>query len=90
MVEIFLQTLPEQVAQLRVACQESAFDRVAGAAHSLKGSLLTLSAGPGSQLAAHLEQAGRAKDAALVAATLPELEAELEALCQELRSFSLS
>ncbi len=90
MVEIFLQTLPEQLSQLRAACQDSALDRVAGAAHSLKGSLLTLSASQGSELAARLEQAGRARDAAVVAAILPELESELEALCQELRSFSLS
>ncbi len=90
MVEIFLQTLPEQLSQLREACQDKALDRVAGAAHSLKGSLLTLSADQGSKLAAHLEQAGRARDGATVAATLRELESELEALCLELRSLSLS
>ncbi len=87
MVEIFLQTLPEQLSQLRDACQDKALDRVAGAAHSLKGSLLTLSADQGSKLAAHLE---RARDGATVAATLRELESELEALCLELRSLSLS
>lgn len=90
MVEIFLETLPSQLDDLKAAWREGALDRVAGAAHSLKGSLLTLSAGPGSELASRLEKAGRAQDADTVQALMPEFERELEELCQELSAFSPS
>lgn len=90
MVEIFLETLPSQLNDLKAAWREAALDRVAGAAHSLKGSLLTLAAGRGSEMAARIEQAGRAQDAETVRAMLPEFERELDELCQELRSFSPS
>lgn len=90
MVGIFLETLPHQLSDLKAAWNDAALDRVAGAAHSLKGSLLTLSAGPGSELAERLEKSARSQDAEAVRSLLPEFERELEALCRELRAFSLS
>ncbi len=88
MLEIFLETLPQQLGDLKAAWSDGALDRVAGAAHSLKGSLLTLAAPRGSELAARIEKAGRGQDADTIRALLPEFETELEGLCQELRSFN--
>lgn len=88
MVEIFLETLPGQFGELKQAWQQGTLDRVAGAAHSLKGSLLTLAAGPGSELAAAIEKAGRTQDPDTVNRLMPEFERELEELSQELRAFN--
>ena len=75
----FLQDVPSQIAALRVAVEEGDAHLLAQQAHRLKGAAGTIGGMALYQIAAAIEQAGRAGDLARPRELLPELEGALTA-----------
>jgi signal transduction histidine kinase/DNA-binding response OmpR family regulator len=85
-VRVFKQESPRQIAQLRNAIDVNDCMSVANSAHSLKGSLLVLSADRLASAAQKLETMGRSGQLAGATETFEELESGLEALAEALQN----
>ena len=86
LVLLFLDTARERVTELRTAVDHDDSEALARVAHSLKGSSANLAASGLAALAAHLEVAARAGDAAAVPSVMALVEAELERVDAALRT----
>ncbi|MEW6279754.1 MAG: Hpt domain-containing protein [Candidatus Eremiobacterota bacterium] len=86
MIDIFLDSQPSLWAELDAAVAAGEPPRVGTVAHSLKGALLTLMAGPSAELARLLEQKGRSGNLDGAETLLADLRRELDRLCDSLQS----
>ena len=78
--QLFLETAPKALAQLREAVAKHDAPAVASAAHSLKGSVSNFEAGPSCQAALRLERMGRSGELTGVEEAFAALETEMERL----------
>jgi CheY-like chemotaxis protein len=83
-VRVFKEQSPNQIAQLRLALDINDCMSVANSAHSLKGSLLILSADRLASAAQKLETMGRSGELSGAIRTLDELESGMAALADAL------
>jgi HPt (histidine-containing phosphotransfer) domain-containing protein len=81
---VFLEECPKMLEQVRGAVDEGDPMSVRRAAHSMKGALLNISAGPAAAEATQLELLGSEERLAESAAVLKRLQQELERLQQVL------
>ncbi|HYE74386.1 MAG TPA: Hpt domain-containing protein [Blastocatellia bacterium] len=88
LAEIFLETLPEYLTQLREALAKSESHPLERAAHALKGSVGNFCAQRAAQAAFRLEQIGRSGDLSQAADALTVLETELKFVVSDLESLS--
>ncbi len=84
MIKLFFSSSPALLAEIETAVVQRDCQTVARAAHCLKGALLNMCAGPCSNAAIELEQAGRKGDLAQINESLQTLRAELQRLLSEL------
>jgi HPt (histidine-containing phosphotransfer) domain-containing protein len=80
LIGLFVEESQGLLAKVRSAIGEGDTHRIERAAHSLKGSLLNISAPSAAEKAYQLEQVGRGGEIELCPALLVELEAELQRL----------
>jgi CheY-like chemotaxis protein len=83
---LFLESCPAWLDDLRRGIAESDVDAVRRAAHTLKGSAASFAARPLVESALRVERLGASGDLAAVAPAVQELESQVEALAEELRS----
>jgi signal transduction histidine kinase/DNA-binding response OmpR family regulator len=83
-VEIFLADCPRMLDALRDGLRAGDADAVAAAAHTFKGALLAIAAGPAATVAAKIEHAAEADDHSAMASETRDLEGELDELCTAL------
>ena len=74
---LFSQGLPGLVGQIDAGLRSGDGEAVARAAHTLKGALLNLAAGPAAELARQLEDGGRTGNLEAAARAMSGLRAEL-------------
>ena len=86
--QLFLETSPELLEQIRQAAAERDAKTLERAAHTLKGSVGNFAADSVFQAALRLEKLGRAGDFSSVDQALAELEAEMRRLAPALTEFS--
>jgi HPt (histidine-containing phosphotransfer) domain-containing protein len=80
-VDAFLADSPRMLAALRTALRAHAFDAVALAAHTLKGALLAIAAGPAAAIATRLEHVAVGGDRPAIEAESEALESAIDGLC---------
>lgn len=80
----------ECLAAIQAAAANREIDRLRQAAHRLKGSLVSVAAGPAGDAAAAVEAAARGDDLAAACAAIPALEREIERLRPVLRDLGQS
>ncbi len=86
LLELFLENvLPEKRLELEECKDEP--ERLRGAAHSLKGSLLNLSAHKGADLAFRLEKGAANADREIMESLLEELKRELSEIEEVFKSY---
>ena len=88
LVALFLVECPRMMAAVRDGVQNSTADDVRRAAHTLKGSMSNFTDLAPVTTAFALEQHGAAGRLADAAATLPQLEREMEGLLAAMRQFN--
>lgn len=87
LLDLFLEDVPQRVAELRSAIEAGDAARVASAAHSIKGAAANLSAMPVRETAYALETRGRGADLSGAPQLLAQLEAEIERLAEFVSSY---
>jgi CheY-like chemotaxis protein len=86
LAEVFIDTVPSRVANLRQALSEGNLASAQKTAHSLKGSLAVFGAKNAVDTAARLEQVGRGLPAELASTVLADLEAEIGPMVASMRA----
>lgn len=86
LLDLLLQDVPTRLAELRAALAANQADRVARAAHTIKGAAANLSAHPLRDAAFRVEQCGRSGELAACPALLRDLEAEFGRLAEHVRT----
>ena len=76
----FLETVPDVIAELRLACSQSDAHLLNAAAHCLRGAASNICAGPTERLAQRLETMGRDAQLEMASKTLSNLEDQLNRL----------
>ena len=84
--EIFCQTAPPKLAEIRQALAAGDAGTLTRAAHSLKGSVANFSAGRAWEAARNLEMAGRGGQLDLAKELAVQLEHEVECLLGDLKA----
>ncbi len=79
-LELVEESCTECLAAIQAAAANREVDRVRQAAPRLKGSLVSVAAGPAGAAAAEVEAAARRDDLAAAQAAIPALEREIERL----------
>jgi len=87
LAQMFLEKLPEQVAQLRNASAQYDNRALARLAHTLKGAIGNFQSGPAYAAASRLEQLARNGDWSRIASAQPEFEKQLDRLVAELEGY---
>jgi len=77
---VFLEECPRMMQEIRAAVDQGDSMSVRRAAHSIKGALLNISAGPAAAEATHLEQLGSEERLAETADVLDQLQSEIDRL----------
>src|SRR5262245_19239658 len=86
LAEFFYDDAPPLLARLQAGIEKGDTEQVHQAAHSLKGLLVNFDAAPAAELAANLEQAGKAKDLGTCTDLVDSLERELDELTSTLKA----
>jgi CheY-like chemotaxis protein/HPt (histidine-containing phosphotransfer) domain-containing protein len=80
LVEEFMTTVPERLVSIRAAVGDGDPERLARAAHALRGGTATMGAARVAQACAQIEEAGVRGDLATAARSMPALEVEISRL----------
>jgi len=87
-LQLVEESCTECLAAILAAAANREVDRLRQAAHRLKGSLVSVAAGPAGAAAAAVEVAARQEDLAAAQAAIPALEREIERLRPVLRELT--
>ena len=87
LVDMFLQDVPERVAEIEQALAKQDAVLLTRAAHTIKGSCSNFGAAGLVKISLAMEHQGKAADFAGAAATLPALKAEFALVAEALKQF---
>jgi signal transduction histidine kinase/CheY-like chemotaxis protein len=87
LVEMFLEVLPDQLAELREASKQRDHRSLAGLAHLLKGSISNFATGPAYAAASRLEESARNAEWSQIPSEQSEFEKQLNHLIAEMRRY---
>jgi len=87
LVDLFLQDVPERVAEIEQALAKQDAVLLTRAAHTIKGSSSNFGAAGLAKVSLEMEHQGKAADFAGAAATLPALKAEFALVAEALKQF---
>jgi len=85
LIALFIQEVPNQIKQIKLAIKANDPDRITLFAHTIKGSAYNIRAMELKQVAFDIEQAGKASDIHLAASKIEALENTFDKLNDELR-----
>lgn len=88
LVDLFLESSPELLAQLRDSVRQQDADRMCSAAHALRGVIANFSEGPAYAAARRLEELARGAKVTGTAEVLADLEREVQRLLRELLGYT--
>jgi signal transduction histidine kinase/HPt (histidine-containing phosphotransfer) domain-containing protein len=87
-IKLFLENTPAQVAEMKLALESGAFEKLANLAHGLKGVSSSLFAAKLKGLCASLESAAKNQDHVLAGKCFDQLENEFSRICRFLKHLS--
>ena len=87
LIDMFLQDVPERVAEIEQALAKQDAALLGRAAHTIKGSCSNFGAAGLMKVSLEMEHQGKKADFAAAAATLPMLKAEFELVGEALKQF---
>jgi len=85
LIALFIQEVPNQIKQIKMAIKANDSERITLFAHTIKGSAYNIRAMELKQIAFDIEQAGKSKDIHLAASKIQTLEDTFDKLHAELR-----